>query len=412
MSSSSTAANLSQANDRGDSWVEVSSQPSDSYTSSSSSTENIVITEGLRVQNQARRRAARKARREAATLAGQKNVARQDKMDKSPTHHQSSSEDLDEHEGDDISDTNLDSMGSSIADLPSLSEGFDDEDESSTGGESSEDETESNKGKQTNFQNDDNNNRAVPGHSRMTTAFASSSSRPAQPARLHSFSRAPPQPDHDAALRASLSTLLSCAAATRALPKPRSEHAGRSNLAPPRGAPHIQTLTLMTDEQREAMMDFMASTPATRHVDKQEQDANSSAQKTISSPAVLKSRRTSVTEEILESQPEQRKSAQHRKHKSSTNSSKGFSSVIPLTPSNVTYVTLAVSAAAVLLVSAISFSAGYHIGKEVGRGEFLNLSSEGQDLVRRAATETMSRAGGRIVLGSGMSGNLRSISVR
>lgn len=329
-------------------------------------------------------------------------------MNKSPTHHQSSSDDLDEHEVDDISDTNLDSIGSSIADLPSLSEGFDDEDESSTDGESSEDETGANKGKQT---SSEDNSRAVPTQSRMTTAFASASSRPAQPARLHSFSRAPPQPDHDAALRASLSTLLSCAAATRALPKPRSEHAGRSNLAPLSGAPHIQTLTLMTDEQREAMMDFMASTPATHHVGKQEQETTSSAQKTVSSPTTLKSRRTSVTEQVPESQTEQRKPAQHRKHKSSS-ANKGLSSVLSLTSSNVTYVTLAVSAAAVLLVSAITFSAGYHIGKEVGRGELLSLGNESHELVRRAASETMSRAGGRIVLGSGMSGNLRSISVR
>ncbi|KAF3911781.1 hypothetical protein AA313_de0206809 [Arthrobotrys entomopaga] len=354
------------APDRGDSWIEVASQPSDSYTSSSSP-EEPVITSGLQVPK--RKHRARRRNSTSTAIPSSSRVV------------ESSSEYEDDEDDEDLDGIDLnaiDSIGSSITD-PSLSEG---EEGSSDEEESDEDEGEI---------------QPVAGFSHHPSV-----SRPQN--NFRTFSRDPPQPDHDAALRASLSTLLSCAAGVGSASKPRGADRMGAIQEHIRPAP-IQTLSLVTDSEREAIMSAPQPPPPP-------------FRKTLHHPPPPPITHQQQRQQQRPASPRRSKedSSKHKTKTRSRRSSKavsaGVNPAVPtITASNMTYLTLAVSAGAVIIVSAISFSAGYALGKEVGRSEMLELGSSGGDIVKRAASGTVSKVGGKIVMSTGMGSGLRSITV-
>ncbi|KAK6501782.1 hypothetical protein TWF481_009607 [Arthrobotrys musiformis] len=354
--------------DRVDSWIEVASQPSDSYTSSSSP-EDPVITSGLQVQRRKDRTRRRRNSTSTAIPAASRAVESSDEYDE---------DDEDDEELDGIDLNAIDSMGSSITD-PSLSEGEE--------GSSDEEEDEDDEGE-----------------IQPVAGLSSYVSAPRPQNSFRTFSRDPPQPDHDAALRASLSTLLSCAAGVGSASKPRPNE--RMGSIPEHVRPAtIPTLSLVTDSEREAMMSRPSPPPPPYR-------------RTVHQPPP----RTPIEQKRPASPRRSRDDAQVTKHKSKTKTRRSSkpanapntsvaSAMASISASNMTYLTLAVSAGAVIIVSAISFSAGYALGKEVGRSEMLELGSSGSDIVKRAASGTVGKVGGRIVMSSGMSSGLRSITV-
>ncbi|KAL5121392.1 hypothetical protein ACEQ8H_000860 [Pleosporales sp. CAS-2024a] len=160
--------------------------------------------------------------------------------------------------------------------------------------------------------------------------------RPSASLRQHSYPQhtaASAAPDHDEALRASLSTLLSAAAAVRGLPKPgqpRTQQSGSSRLDPTtlRLVPESVVLGHVPEESSVA-----PSSPPSHSSEKPKRKEIRSSSK--DGRNVKKARKTGpVIEEI--------------------------------SPTLLTWV---VSAGVVVLVSALSFSAGYVVGKESSHAE-------------------------------------------
>lgn len=146
------------------------------------------------------------------------------------------------------------------------------------------------------------------------------------------------QSDHDAALRASLSTLLSCAAAARGLPKrdqPSQQLKRPSN-------PH-EPFSLRVVPESAMMREHAAGrrAPARR---------NSAASSRMQSPGEKGKRKASTSKDRRETRKKRRGDGEEEL-------------VAP------TLMTWVVSAGVVVLFGAISFSAGYAIGREVGRME-------------------------------------------
>ncbi|KAL8696519.1 MAG: hypothetical protein Q9224_002749 [Gallowayella concinna] len=153
------------------------------------------------------------------------------------------------------------------------------------------------------------------------------------------------QADHDAALRASLSTLLSCAAAARALPKREPQFHQPTT----RSSNRIEPSTLRMVPESIALGEEAARP---RPVD----------------------RRPSATSNTSAHQDKaKRKASTSRDRREKKKTRRGSIEDMGVSPTLLTWV---VSAGVVVLVSAISFSAGYTVGKEVGRVE-AGLSSGG-----------------------------------
>jgi hypothetical protein len=163
--------------------------------------------------------------------------------------------------------------------------------------------------------------------------------------------------DHDAALRASLSTLLSCAAAARGLPK-------NDNHTSPSPAPHSRTThppsfrvvgesvamgEECSDEEVQSSPRYPETSPSIgeppRHVRVPTMP--------LGAPAGKAKRRSSS--------PKDRSGASKKSRRASMTDS-----TAPVSPTIMTWV---LSAGVVVLFSAISFSAGYMLGREVGRTE-------------------------------------------
>lgn len=174
--------------------------------------------------------------------------------------------------------------------------------------------------------------------------------RPAASLRQHSYPQHNPHsttPDHDEALRASLSTLLSAAAAVRGLPKPGQPRTHQ----PP--SSRIDPTTLRLVPESVALGD----------VPEESSVAPSSPITTSSSPSE-KSKRKDI-----------RSSSKDRRNvKKARRTGPVIEEISP------TLLTWVVSAGVVVLVSALSFSAGYVVGKEAGHAEAMGqLGSVGSE---------------------------------
>ncbi|CCF40085.1 hypothetical protein CH063_10749 [Colletotrichum higginsianum] len=166
------------------------------------------------------------------------------------------------------------------------------------------------------------------------------------------------QADNDAALRASLTTLLSCAAAARGLPKYKdterpgvpSAHAGVGPSSQPVELRLMPESELMTEKHTQTQGAPSAKSPVARP----RTTTTSSASSSPRSDGVDKHKRT----------PSQTRSSRAAKKKKVAASDDAL-----ISPTLLTWV---VSAGVVVLVSVVGFGAGYVIGREVGRQEALS----------------------------------------
>lgn len=175
--------------------------------------------------------------------------------------------------------------------------------------------------------------------------------------------------DHDAALRASLNTLLSCAAAARRLPKSdlTARCAPRSN--------RIDTSTLCMVPESVAKGTGKSSAanatarpaPALSPAIITSDGATEPGKRKMTGPSGT----TATNQPITTTTP--RSSSKHGQQRATKKPRRTSSTpasppalMDDLTP---TLLTWALSASVVVLVSALSFSAGYVVGKDVGRAE-------------------------------------------
>jgi len=177
-----------------------------------------------------------------------------------------------------------------------------------------------------------------------TTAQASSSSRQPNPARARRHTHDPytamsqaASLDHDALLRDSLSTLLTCAAAARGVSK-----------SPRTNAKH-------TDQGE----------PSTLHIGTETALLRTSTATSSRSSSKSKGKRK-ATRSRSSSNERQASTVQHLTKKPRRNSSGSSDDIAAVSP---TLLTWFVAGGVVVLVSALSFSAGYAVGKDSGRFE-------------------------------------------
>jgi hypothetical protein len=239
-------------------------------------------------------------------------------------------------------------------------------------------------------------------------------SRPSMPSRSqtrpsrgpHNFMSPSYRADHEEALRASLTTLLSCAAAARGLPKKDDGLAA----GPSTGVgvvPSSQPVELRLVPESE----LMSETPALHTVGNvglrpgpERTASNSSAP---SAPSSASSRDRAIlaaaekTKRAATTQSKPSRATKKKRTSLSANVDGSNETAALISPTLLTWV---VSAGVVVLVSVVGFGAGYVIGREVGRQEACALSSSAQfsapasngsscagDLVRSAGGGTLRR---------------------
>ncbi|PQE10603.1 hypothetical protein CJF32_00009701 [Rutstroemia sp. NJR-2017a WRK4] len=148
--------------------------------------------------------------------------------------------------------------------------------------------------------------------------------------------------DHDAALRASLTTLLSCAAAARGLPKHPSSNTMSSEPMGLRIVPESEILGV-------------SPSPGANH------SRPLSPSRTRSSPSIS-------SREAKDDTAVKRKAVQTKPHRAMKKKKGEMVEEAFISPTLLTWV---MSAGVVVLVSVVGFGAGYVIGREVGRQEGL-----------------------------------------
>lgn len=153
-------------------------------------------------------------------------------------------------------------------------------------------------------------------------------------------------PDHDEALRASLSTLLSAAAAVRGLPKP-----GQPRPAPPPSA-RLDPTSLHMVPESVALGDVS-------------EEPSSPCAASVCCPTDKSKRKTSPPA----SSATRSSSKDRRAVKKARKTGPMIEEISP------TLLTWVVSAGVVVLVSALSFSVGYVVGKEAGHAEAIGQMS-------------------------------------
>ena len=374
-----------EANINADSWVELDSRPSSS--SLSSATEEIITT-GLRVQHGSSARRRRRVRG-----AGQFQVGYTHQT--ANTGDGSSQEEYEESESE--SDRVLTSTNEAIGPSPlqyevrrssqtpyyitSASESASEQD--------GDDEDDDENATAVNYPRSTNRNfeprpNAFTHPSGYGTGRSFEQSYPPrrpgarQSAQRHSYPQHTPysaispsyQADHDEALRASLSTLLSAAAAVRGLPKPGQPTAHRSNGVSNR----IEPSTLRIVSESVALGDRTGATTGT------DPSAAVSSRTTATTT-------TTTTTENSDVDKSKRKVAAGTHVRSSSKDRKTIKKARKTGPSldevSPTLFTWLVSAGVVVLVSALSFSAGYVVGHKAGQAEAVGqLGSAGSDATR------------------------------
>ncbi|KNG87748.1 hypothetical protein ANOM_004465, partial [Aspergillus nomiae NRRL 13137] len=330
-----------------DSWIEVASQPSSSSLSSIATNDDIITT-GLRVEQHGSRAYHHRSRRRrlqrlAAVTAAQVHYSSREQTSSQDEYEESESESdrVMTSSNEDIPQRSLGGPLLAQSGPPSMSDSpSSDEDDASTAlgmrissspfvpqpnvfshPPASENPAWTRPVERCRPQPSEVSN------SSRQTAIRRNSQAGVRPARRQSQQHSPYnmispsyQADHDAALRSSLSTLLSCAAV----------HEVYRNLT--RNLPHPPGLL----EHSQLHSDWSQTTYSPR-----------------SSPSAPKVRRRS-------SSPRERHASAPRKSRRATT---------PDSAASPTIMTWVISAGVVVLFSAISFSAGYVIGREVGRME-------------------------------------------
>ena len=353
------ASSVSVAGSHGlESWIEVSSQPS---SSSLSSIGDEIVTTGLRVGGPGGRRRRRRLPASARSLPQQQTAIH--------TASSSSQEEYDESESDE--DRLLTSSAENLR--ASHEEALDDSDADSDDADNAtalgrvsdrpvfhpQPNAFSHPSHLT--QRSNSSNAAIPAHPHGDFRRPSFSRR--SQTRVHrggpSFMSAAAQEDNDAALRASLTTLLSCAAAARRLPKSKEEA-----------------------EARRAGSDGVG--PSDRPVELRlipESELMEGPGQPQSPPAPLASRKRSSPAKSPTRDGPSDKSERAVSGSRNPRATKKKKTAAPVADETTlispTLLTWVVSAGVVVLVSVVGFGAGYVIGREVGRQEILSASVSG-----------------------------------
>lgn len=245
-------------------------------------------------------------------------------------------------------------------------------------------------------------NSAIPAHHpgvRQSTYAHRSHNRPRS-----DFTSPAYQADHDAALRASLTTLLSCAAAAKNLPGRRSTALGPSPGEPVLGAGVGQSsqpmeLRLVPESEMEAGASPALGSAAAKSSPRARQattrtTSNSSAQSVpASTSSEEKGKRTAYA-----SQPRPQRAT---KKKRASAAAVDDNTVTWISPATLTWV---LGTGVVLLVSVVGFGAGFVVGREVGRQDILGSMSGGSPAA--GAGVNASSCGGEVIR-STSSGTLR-----
>ncbi|TPX16759.1 uncharacterized protein E0L32_003700 [Thyridium curvatum] len=229
--------------------------------------------------------------------------------------------------------------------------------------------------------------------------------------------------DNDEALRASLTTLLSCAAAARGLPKKDETATGpsgiRSGLRPstqPTGLQLVQESELMDDGPAAAATG--AAAPRLAVPPERKLQSRTASNSSAPSGPISTSSRAAADAAAAAGEKSKRSASATQTTKSSRASKKKKTSAAVLDeehPASIspTLLTWVVGAGVVVLVSVVGFGAGYVIGREVGRQEgasamgFNGLGGGGGGA--GAAVNASSSCGSELVRsgGSGTGGTLR-----
>jgi hypothetical protein len=367
-----------------DSWVEISSQPS---SSSLSSANDEIVTTGLRVQHEPRQRRRRVVRPGAPSALHA--LART-----SSTGGTSSQEEYEESESE--SDRVMTSSGEGpyIANiLPRNAHTSQAQHNVAAPHESSDDEN------RTAINYPIHNGGFTPqpnaftyppsvGHTRNASQpvpgsyFPSPSSRPSTrrslPSQDHAAMSHLPQnilspsynaaAHHDEALRSSLNTLLSCAAAARNLSKPNAKTPLQQTQQPPRGN-RVDPMSFRLIPESALPQPTQQATAAAPTTTFQEptfkptlRRSSTSTNSTSPSPATDRITKDAHLTKRKTSPSKSRRSSPAKKSRHASSSSDPAA----ISPTLLTWV---VSAGVVVVLSAISFSAGYSLGREAGRLE-------------------------------------------
>lgn len=182
--------------------------------------------------------------------------------------------------------------------------------------------------------------------------------------------------DHDAALRASLTTLLSCAAAARGLPKSRDETDTRRTTGPG-VAPSNQPMDLRLVPESELMGEGESTQPR----------SGTTQPKQRTTPARSPSRTNRSSDSTKRSSSAGQTPRASKKKKTDTMAAEE-------TYISPTLLTWAVSAGVVVLISVVGFGAGYIIGREVGRQEVLSASVGGVNETASCGREVIRTSSG------------------
>ena len=231
--------------------------------------------------------------------------------------------------------------------------------------------------------------------SQVRPSMYRSSTRPAR-GGPHNIMSPSYQADHDAALRASLTTLLSCAAAARGIPK-GDETRGASGVGV---LPSSHPMELRLVPESELMSENPPPHPAGTTGPGKAPLRTASNSSAPSAPASTSSREREreANEKSKRAATGQTKPSRATKKKRTSLADGDVTTFI--SPTLIPWV---VGAGVVVLVSVVGFGAGYVIGREVGRqegagalgigsaGSASNATSCGRDLVKSTSGGTLRR---------------------
>lgn len=172
---------------------------------------------------------------------------------------------------------------------------------------------------------------------------------------------------HDEALRASLSTLLSCAAAARGLSKPESKRPVTAAPGPTRGN-RVEPISFRLIPQSAVPIH---SSPQLQEPTFHPTIRRTSTSTSASSERLKENKRKAAGTVAGRSSSRERRALKKVRRSSSAED-------LSITPTMLTWI---VSAGVVLIFSAVSFSAGYSIGKEAGKLEVGGFSAADERLV-------------------------------
>lgn len=379
----------SQQQSEAESWVEIDSRPS---SSSLSSAADEIITTGLRVQHDSNvHRRRRRARSTGQFVIGTGYRATSGGGGSSQEEYEES-----ESESDRVMTSSNEAIRPSLADLRRPSRNLYSVASSETMSEREDDDDDENatavnypRSSRRHFQpapNAFSHPATVPPvreQSGTTYVPRRPATRPST--QRHSYPQHSPfnavaphyQPDHDEALRASLSTLLSAAAAVRGLPKP-----GQSRTQPTNHSARVDPTSLRLVPESVALGDIS------------EETSTSAASPSVSSPVTTTSSSPSDKAKRKAGVPATNNTRSSSKDRRAVKKIRKTGPMVDeISPTLLTWV---VSAGVVVLVSALSFSAGYVVGKEAGHAEAIGqLGAAGSEAgsCGKEAASGLGRAG-------------------